>query len=87
VGVGEPSAVINGKNSITFHIPERHGLMIPYNKFRDACSKPRWVVNDVSLDTSLSMPFDTPTSSRLGNGFESLIQKFDFRLKNCKHQN
>jgi hypothetical protein len=59
----------------------------PYNKFGDACSKPKWVVNNVTLDTSLSMPSDTLTSSGSDNGFENLIQKFDFKLKNCKHQN
>jgi hypothetical protein len=39
----------------------------------DACSRPRWVVNDLSSETSFSVPFDTPTSSGSGNGFENLI--------------
>jgi hypothetical protein len=83
VGSREPSIVKNGRNPITFHVPKRHGLRIlchlayerstSYNKFRDARSRPRWVINDINFDTSSSVPFDTTTSSGSGNGFENLI--------------
>ena len=44
-----------------------------YNKFRDTCFRPRWMMNNVSSNTSSSMPFDTPTSSALANELENLI--------------
>ena len=81
--LGKPSIVKIGRNPISFHILERHGLRIPchlgyerlhsYNKCRDACSRKRWIINNINFDTSSSMPFDTMTSSRSGNGFENLI--------------
>jgi hypothetical protein len=39
----------------------------------DVRSRPRWVVSDRSSDSSSSVPFDIPTSSRLSNGFNNLL--------------
>jgi hypothetical protein len=39
----------------------------------DACSRPRWMINNGSLDSSSSVPFDTLTSIGSANGFENLI--------------
>jgi hypothetical protein len=39
----------------------------------DACSRPRWLLNDISLNSSSNVPFDDKTSSGLGHRFENLI--------------
>jgi hypothetical protein len=39
----------------------------------DACSRRRWVVNDISSDSSSSVPCDDKTSSGLSNGFKNLL--------------
>jgi hypothetical protein len=38
----------------------------------NACSRPRWVMNNGSLDSSSGVPFDTPISSESSNVFENL---------------
>jgi hypothetical protein len=49
----------------------------------DIHSRPRWVVSNRSLDSSSNVPFDTPTSSGLSNGFK----KNNFRLEINKNRN